>query len=258
MLGYGEVAPPRVARRGSSSGGSIIVVPQRRAAMSLPVPLAALLVGAAPAAAQVEDYQLWEQVNLVVPLTAEARVTLEQIGRWGDRADGQVQTELGALFGYRLSRTIELGGGYRYVGLYGASSPTVHEHRLRQQVVLTHKRLLGRLRVDERFHPGGGEIGFRVRPLARYNHPLGSRGYALYASHESFIIPNSTVWGQRSGYERMRNIAGVTLPFVRRKVMLDVGYLNQYRLGLGGARPQMEHALSLQLTVNALGPILPD
>ncbi len=234
------------------------MVPTRRAAALLTAPLAALLLCAAPAAAQVEDRQWWEQVNLVVPLTPEVRVTLEQIGRWGDRIEGLTQTELGGLLGYKLSPAIELGIGYRYVGLYSAAGPTVHENRLRQQVVLTRGRLLGRLRVDERFNPGGSEIGFRVRPLARYNHPLGSRGYALYASHESFIVPNSTAWGQRSGYERMRNMVGVTLPFVRRKVMLDVGYLNQYRLGLGGARPQMEHALSLQLTINALGPILHD
>ncbi|MBW6531447.1 DUF2490 domain-containing protein [Sphingomonas sp. RRHST34] len=234
------------------------MVPSRRAAVLLSAPLAALLLCAAPAAAQVEDRQLWEQVNLVVPLTPEVRVTLEQIGRWGDRIEGLTQTEVGGLLGYKLSSAIELGVGYRYVGLYSATGPTVHENRLRQQVVLTRGRLLGRLRVDERLNPGGSEIGVRVRPLARYNHPLGSRGYALYASHESFIVPNSTAWGQRSGYERMRNMAGVTLPFVRRKVMLDIGYLNQYRFGLGGARPQMEHALSLQLTINALGPILHD
>ncbi|WP_308462207.1 DUF2490 domain-containing protein [Sphingomonas citri] len=233
-------------------------MPSRRAAVLLSAPLAALLLCAAPAAAQVEDRQLWEQVNLVVPLTPEVRVTLEQIGRWGDRIEGLTQTEVGGLLGYKLSSAIELGVGYRYVGLYSATGPTVHENRLRQQVVLTRGRLLGRLRVDERLNPGGSEIGVRVRPLARYNHPLGSRGYALYASHESFIVPNSTAWGQRSGYERMRNMAGVTLPFVRRKVMLDIGYLNQYRFGLGGARPQMEHALSLQLTINALGPILHD
>jgi hypothetical protein len=234
------------------------VISSRYAALLAATLPAAALLAPAPAAAQVEDSQLWEQVNLVVPLTPEVRVTLEQIGRWGDRNDGLTQTEFGGLLGYKLSPTVELGIGYRYVGLYSASGTLVHENRLRQQVVLTHGRLLGRLRVDERFNPGGSEIGFRVRPLARYNYPLGRRGYALYVSHESFIVPNSTAWGQRSGYERMRNMAGVTLPFIRRKVMLDVGYLNQYRFSLGGARPQMEHALSLQLTINALGPILHD
>lgn len=212
----------------------------------------------AMASAQVEDEQAWEQVNLNVPLTPDLRVTLEQIARWGDRTQGLSQTEVGALFGWRAMKGVEFGFGYRRVGLYSATNPTVHEDRLRQQVVLTHGRLLGRFRVDERFNPGGDEIGVRIRPLARYNHPLGRKGYALFASHESFFLPNSTRWGQRSGYERMRNLVGVVVPLAARKALLDVGYLNQYRFGRGGARPQMEHALSLQLTINAIGPILHD
>ena len=220
--------------------------------------LLAPLLAATSAAAQVEDEQLWEQVNLNVPLTREVRVTLEQIARWGDRADGLNQTEVGALLGLKVSKAVEFGIGYRRVGLFSATSPDVHENRLRQQVVVTHGRMVGRFRIDERFNPGGDEIGFRIRPLARYNHPLGAKGLAAFVSHESFVLPNSTAWGQRSGYERMRNMAGVTVPLFARKALLDIGYLNQYRFGRGGARPQMEHALSLQLTINALGPILPD
>ena len=68
-------------------------------------------------------------------------------------------------------------------------------------------------------------------------------------SHESFFLPNTTRWGQRSGYERMRNIAGVTVP-LGRAVSADVGYLNQYRLSRGGARAQMDHALNIQLTIS--------
>lgn len=47
----------------------------------------------------------------------------------------------------------------------------------------------------------------------------------------------------------MRNIVGLTVP-LGRQVSSDIGYLNQYRLGRGGARAQMDHALSLQLTIN--------
>ncbi len=216
------------------------------------------LFAATPAMAQVEDDQFWEQVNLNVPLTPDVRVTLEQIARWGDRSDGLNQTEYGALLGFKANKTFEFGIGYRRVGLFSNTGPDVHENRLRQQVVVTHGRFSGRFRVDERFNPGGSEVGFRVRPLVRYNHPLGSKGFALFASHESFLIPNTTSWGQRAGYERMRNVLGVTIPFFKRKALLDAGYLNQYRLGLGGRRPTMEHTLSLQLTINALGPLLHD
>lgn len=220
--------------------------------------LLAPMLAATPAAAQVEDQQFWQQVNLNVPLTPEVRVTLEEIARWGERSEGLTQTEFGALLGWKVADGVELGFGYRRVGLYSATAPDVHENRLRQQVVLTRGPLVGRFRVDERFNPGGDEIGFRIRPLARYNYRLGDKGWALFASHESFFLPNSTDWGQRSGYERMRNMLGVVVPFFKRKALLDVGYLNQYRFGRAGARPQMEHSLSLQLTINAIGPIVHD
>lgn len=220
--------------------------------------LLGVLSFATPAAAQVEDEQLWEQVNLNVPLTPEVRVTLEQIGRWGDRADGISQTEYGALLGWKAGKEVELGFGYRRVGLFSATGPTVHENRLRQQVVLAHGNLVARFRVDERFNPGGDEVGVRIRPLVRQNFPLRRAKMAFFVSHESFFLPNSTSWGQHSGYERMRNMLGIAVPLIARKAMLDIGYLNQFRFARAGARPQMEHALSLQLTINAIGPILHD
>ena len=71
----------------------------------------------------------------------------------------------------------------------------------------------------------------------------------LFVSHESFLLPNSTSWGQRAGYERMRNIMGISIPF-NKAVTADVGYLNQYRFARYGARAQMDHALNIQLTIN--------
>ena len=80
---------------------------------------AVLLLCATQAHAQQQDEQLWLQVNTNVPVTDGVRVTLEQIGRWGDRADGLYQTEFGALLGYRVATGVELGFGYRKVGLHG-------------------------------------------------------------------------------------------------------------------------------------------
>ena len=201
----------------------------------------------AAAAAQQEDEQLWLQVNTVVPLADRVRLTLEQIGRISDRQDGLYQTEFGGLVGWRVADGVELGFGYRKVGFHSANTG-LDEDRLRQQVVASFGGLTTRLRVDQRFHASGGAVGFRVRPLVRYNHPIGD-GLALFASHESFWLPNGTRWGQRRGYERMRNIAGVAVPLGDR-LAADIGYLNQYRLGRDGERPQMDHALTVQLTIN--------
>jgi hypothetical protein len=212
-----------------------------------------VLIAATPAIAAQQDVQAWEQLNLIVPVAPHLRLTLEQIARVSDRQGGLYTTEFGGLLGWKVAKDFELGFGYRHVGFYNRNLAP-DEERLRQQAVLTKGRFIGRLRLDERFNPRGDEIGFRIRPLVRYNLPLGPDRLALFASHESFILANSTSWGQRAGYERMRNIFGLAFP-LSKGVSADVGYLNQYRLARGGARAQMDHALNLQITINlgALG-----
>ena len=219
----------------------------RRPALRRLLPALPLAFAATPARAQQEDGQLWFQVNTNVPLAEHVRITLEQIARVSDRQDGLYQTEYGALLGLRVAPGIELGFGYRHVGAHNGNTGA-DEDRTRQQVVGTFGRFVTRFRVDERFNPRGDEIGVRIRPLLRYNLPLRTKGVALFVSHESFYLPNSTSWGQRRGYERMRNIVGASLP-IGRAAIVDLGYLNQYRPG-HGARAQMDHALTMQLTIN--------
>lgn len=214
--------------------------------MRLPISLAALLLPLA-AQAQSEDAQLWTQTNVEIGLSEETSVTLEGIARWSDRQDGLYHTELGGIVSHKLSDHVEIGFGYRHVAGHGGNTAD-DENRLRQHVVLTFGRVTGRLRVDERFHPDGDEIGFRIRPLIRYNHPVG-KDVKLFASHESFFMANSTAWGQSAGYDRMRNILGVTVPLIK-NASADIGYLNQYRFARDGNRAQMDHALSLQLTLS--------
>jgi hypothetical protein len=216
--------------------------------------LALPLLAASPATAQQVDEQLWLQTNGQVTLSEKTRVTLEGIARWSDRFGGLFHTEIGGLVSTKIASNIEIGAGYRHVGSHGGNRAD-DEDRLRTQLVATFGRISTRFRLDARFHPAGDEIGFRIRPLIRYNHPLGEKGVALFVSHESFIMPNETAWGQRRGYDRMRNIAGITLP-IAKGISGDLGYLNQYRFGKGGARDQMDHALSFQLTL-ALGGAKP-
>ena len=194
-----------------------------------------------------------------MPLGDDFRLTLEQIARFSDRQEGLYQTEFGGVLGYRATKNIELGFGYRRVDFHNANI-AAGEHRLRQHIVATHGPLTARLRIDERFSSGGPGIGFRIRPLLRYNYRLSARGPVLFVSHESFFLPNSTGWGQQRGYERMRNIVGATLP-IGSHVNADIGYLNQYRFARGGSRAQMDHAVNIQLTINlatVFGPSVSD
>jgi hypothetical protein len=219
-------------------------------------PVAAFLLMPTQVSASVQDTQVWTQLNVIVPLTDHFRITLEQISRFSDLQNGLYQTEWGGLFGLRVAKGVELGFGYRRVGAHNGNK-AANEDRIRQQMVVTSGHVVARLRLDERFNPGGNEIGFRLRPLIRYNQPIGPKGLALFVSHESFLLPNSTRWGQRHGYDRMRNAIGIAFP-IGPALNADVGYLNQYRPAHGAARGEMDHALNMQLTVNfgALAPPL--
>jgi len=212
-----------------------------------------LLFSGVPAAAQEEDGQAWEQLNIVLPVRSDLRLALEQIARTSDRQGGIYTTEFGGILGWQIAKGVEIGAGYRRVGFHNANL-AADEDRIRQHIVVTRGRFAGRLRLDERLSTTARGIGVRLRPLLRYNLPLSRPRLALFASHESIILLNTTSWGQRAGYERARNILGLAVPFGK-AVNADIGYLNQYRIARGGARAQMDHALSLQITVNlgALG-----
>ncbi len=200
----------------------------------------------ATAYCQQVDAQAWLQVNAKLKVDDHWSGTVEAIARASDRQDGIYTTEIGLLAAYKPSDKVELGFGYRHVGFYNGNTGA-DEDRFRQHIVLTLGRVTTRLRVDERFHPGGREIGFRIRPLVRYNLPIGGK-HTLFVSHEDIILANTTRWGQRAGWERMRNIAGVTLP-LGSKSNIELGYLNQYRFGRFGARAQMDHAFNVQLNL---------
>ena len=209
-----------------------------------------LLLAPAPALAQQQDEQLWFQTNGSVELGDHEKVTIEAIGRFSDKADGFSHAEAGLLYTRKLSSGVELSFGYRHVADWSQGVTLPNEERLRQMVLVP----LGsgfnvRLRAEERFHSSGGEVGFRLRPRLGYEMPLGSGGLKLFATQEHFINVNTTGWGQASGYERMRNAVGVSVP-LGGKLRGEVGYLNQYRFGRAGRRDQMDHALTFTLNFN--------
>lgn len=216
-----------------------------RAILLLPLLLAPL-----PALAQQTDEQLWLQTNGSVELNDKDKLTLEGIARFSDRAGGFSHYEAGLLYTHKLASGIELSFGYRHVGDYNHGVMLPNEERARQMVMFP----LGsgfnlRLRTEQRFNSLGPQIGFRLRPRLAYELPLGTHGLKLFATQEHFINFNTTAWGQRGGYERMRNALGVSIP-LGGKLRGEVGYLNQYRFGRASARDQMDHAMTFTLNLN--------
>ncbi len=208
------------------------------------------LLAATPAAAQQTDEQLWLQVNGSVPIGRREKMTMESIVRFSDRAHGLSHTEIGALFTHTTRGGIELSLGYRHVEDWDRNGRLPNEERLRQMILVPlGKGFSGRLRFEQRFNSSGGEIGFRLRPRLGFDTPLGHHGLRLFATQEHFLNFNTTAWGQRSGYERMRNALGVSIP-LGGQLRGEVGYLNQYRFGRDGRRDQMDHVATFTLSFN--------
>ncbi|RYD48030.1 MAG: DUF2490 domain-containing protein [Sphingomonadales bacterium] len=202
---------------------------------------------ATPAAAQRVDEQLWLQANGAVAVSASTTVTLEAIGRFADSADGFAHSEFGGIVSHKLSKTVEIGLGYRHVQDYDHGRLVPNEERLRQQVTFT----LGsgfstRSRFEQTLSSAGPGAALRWRQQLRFTQPIG-KGVSAFASHESFLNLNDR--RQRSGYDRMRNMIGLQIPLAD-KLTGEVGYLNQYRFGRDGRRDQMDHVASVSLSFN--------
>ncbi|MCW3849479.1 DUF2490 domain-containing protein [Sphingomonas sp. LB-2] len=209
-----------------------------------------LLLAPLPALAQQQDEQLWLQTNGSVELGDRDKVTLEGILRFSDAADGVSHAEAGILVSHKLKSGIEISFGYRHVADWSKGVTLPNEERIRQMVLVPlGSGFNARFRFEQRFYSAGGAVGFRLRPRLGYEMPLGSGGLKLFATQEHFVNINTTAWGQRGGYERMRNAIGVSIP-LGGKVRGEVGYLNQYRFGRNGRRDQMDHALTLTLNFN--------
>jgi hypothetical protein len=207
--------------------------------------LPALVPG--PALAQRQDAQLWLQTTATTRLGDDLRLTVEGIGRFSDAAGGFSHDEIGGLLTLAASDTIDVAVGYRHVDDYRNGERLPDEERLRQIVQLgLGGGLAGRLRLEERFSSAGPGMGVRLRPQLRFTRPLASGALALFATHEFYWNLNTTGWGQRAGYERMRNAAGLSVPLAP-ALRSDIGYLNQWRPGRHGARDQMDHAVTLSL-----------
>jgi len=214
-----------------------------RALLALP-----LLLAGTPAWAQQTDDQLWLQASSVMRVGAHEEATVESIARFGDRAKGLAHTEIGGLFAWKLGK-VELAIGYRHVEDFVGDRTLPNEERIRQHVIVS----LGagfatRVRLEQRFNSSGPEIGHRIRGQLRFNTDLIRGRLGLFATHETFLNFNTTGWGQRSGIERVRANIGLGVP-IGRQLRGEIGYLNQYRFGRGGARDQMDHAMTIGLTL---------
>ena len=196
--------------------------------------IAAVALGfaAAPALAQDQDEQLWIMLAASTQLSQGVGLEFETNQRLSDDRGGLYESQYLAAVSVEIANGVTLTGGVNRVGSLKNGRVSSTEWRPRQQIgfpiaTLGSGKLAGRVRFEQLFRSDGNDVGHRVRPAISYTLPL-SDTLELQLAHESYFDLNTTDFGQKAGYERMRNSAALSFPIARR-VDARLGYMNQYR-----------------------------
>jgi hypothetical protein len=199
-----------------------------------------------------DDLQAWAVATATVPLSDNVVLWLEAQTRFSDDAGRLGQLLLRPGIGLRIAPGTTLFGGYAFVRTDPIGPARTHEHRIWQQLSFgiagdgKGVTVTGRSRFEERLMEGSSDMGFRVRQLIRVTAPVG-KGVRAVGWHESFVTLDDTRWGQRSGFDRMRNFAGIAVP-VAKGMSIEPGYMNEYVRRRGPDR--MNHIASITLNTS--------
>jgi len=205
-----------------------------------------LIAIAVPARAQDTDTQIWTQQNATIPVEGPFGVSLDFTQRFGDEAGGMYESVEGFFLTFKASDAVTIGAGYSHTTGFRAG-PNTQEDRPRQQISLKLGHFGGRWRLEERMRSDGNGLGMRTRLQLRWAQPFHKGGDLQWvAYHESFVSLNDTDWGQKSGYNRMRNFVGLHAPLIG-PVEIEAGYLNQYDFKPG--RDAMANVALVSLSV---------
>jgi hypothetical protein len=194
-----------------------------------------------------EDKRLWLKGAASVRLNDRMKLDLDSEGRFSNDRDGLYEIELNSLITYEVGNGVAIGGGYVRSTNYFHGTTIQAEDRFRAHVGVSGMagpvELSGRVRLEYRLRSDGDDAGLRLRPQFKAVLPI-SRNVNLVASHESFFPLNDTDWGQRAGYQRMRNFVGVAWKTSER-LSFEVGYVNEHDFGRARTPDVIGHALSI-------------
>lgn len=221
----------------------------RRIASALAACAAAV---ASPLLAQTaHDEQAWVNLTALGSVSGDLVYFAEVQPRFGNGARLDQLLLRGAI-GWKLSPSATLYQGYAHVVTAIEDGRDLNEERSFQQLSLALGKPLGgelssRTRLEQRWRSNGSDMGWRLREMLRYEHPLepGSDAVNGLAWTEAFVAFNDTDWGARSGFDQLRTFVGaeVGLPGAS---TLEVGYLNQ-TINQTAGRTRMNHAASVTL-----------
>lgn len=200
----------------------------------------------------IHDEQAWLNLTAMGPISGDVVYFAELQPRMGDGISRLDQLLLRGAVGVKLSSGATLYQGYAHVVSPVEGGRDINEERSFQQLNLALGKPLGgelssRTRLEQRWRSNGRDMGWRLREMIRYEHPLktGSDAVNALVYAEGFVAFNDTDWGARAGFDQLRSFVGaeVGLPGAS---TLELGYLNQ-TIDQTRGRVRMNHVASVTL-----------
>jgi hypothetical protein len=214
--------------------------------------LASLLTVASAKAATAEDEQVWMNLTAMGPVSGDLIYFAEIQPRVSNGLSSVDQTILRGAIGWKFSPSLSVYQGYAHVTLPTQAGRDVNEERSFQQISWTISKpwngeLSSRTRLEQRWRSDGGDMGWRLREMLRYEKPLrpGSEAINALVYAEGFAALNSTDWGQKAGFDQLRSFVGAEIKLTG-KSTAEIGYLNQY-IDQGSGAKRMNHVAAITL-----------
>lgn len=224
-----------------------------RRALACCIAYALALVAASTASAETrEDEQVWVNLTAMGPIAGDVVYFAEIQPRMGDGVSRLDQLLLRGAVGLKLSPSVTVYQGYAHVVVPTEGGKDVNEERSFQQLNWAMGKpwggeLTSRTRLEQRWRSDGGDTGWRLREMLRYEKPLkpGTNTVNALVYAEGFLALNDTDWGARGGFDQLRSFVGVELG-VKEATTVELGYLNQV-IDQTRGRTRVNHVASVSL-----------
>lgn len=198
------------------------------------------------------DGQAWVNLTAMGGISRDAVYFLEVQPRIGDDISRLDALLLRGAVGWKFSSAVTLYQGYAHVITPVEGGRDINEERAFQQLNLALGRPLGgelssRTRLEQRWRSDGRDIGWRLREMLRYEHPLraGSDAVNALVYTEGFVALNDTDWGAKGGFDQLRSFVGAEVGLAGPSTV-ELGYLNQ-TVNQTRGRTRVNHAASITL-----------
>lgn len=198
------------------------------------------------------DFQLWPQVYIKLPVNQKITTQLEISPRLGNNVTDLNQLLIRPSVGYAFNENVILWQGYAWTPNFAPRFR--NENRIWQQLQLNNNfskfNLINYLRLEERFIENTGSPSLRGRHAIQFEYPLDNlKVWTLILSNKLYFNFYSSSKGPNKGLDENRIFVGLNKKLTE-QINLETGYQFQHLFKNGREGNKFIHAVLTSIFIN--------